>query len=227
MLYGGAAVRPQIERLRAGAHIVVGTAGRVQDMINKKQLKIQNLKYFILDEADEMLNMGFLDDIENILQSTNENKQMLFFSATMPPAILRVAKRYMKPGFEIVKVVSQELTTQNTQQLYFEVHERDKIEALTRIIDSSEDFYGIVFCRTKRECDQLASKLQARGYLTDALHGDVEQRQRERILNKFKKKKTKILVATDVAARGIDVNDLTHVVNFHIPQDPESYTHRI
>ena len=119
------------------------------------------------------------------------------------------------------------MTVENTEQLYFEVRERDKTEALTRIMDSSEDFYGIIFCRTKRECDRLASTLQSRGYMTDALHGDVEQRNRERILNKFKKKKTKILVATDVAARGIDVNDLTHVVNFHIPQDPESYTHRI
>lgn len=227
MLYGGAAVKPQIDRLRAGAHIVVGTAGRVQDMINKRQLKIQNLKYFILDEADEMLNMGFLEDIEEILKSTNEDKQMLFFSATMPRTILQVAKRYMKAGFEIVKVAAQQLTVKNTEQLYFEVRERDKTEALMRIMDSEEDFYGIIFCRTKRSCDQLASTLQARGYMTDALHGDIEQRNRERILNKFKKKKTKILIATDVAARGIDVDDLTHVVNYHIPQDPESYTHRI
>lgn len=155
-------MRPQIERLRAGAHIVVGTAGRVQDMINKRQLKIQNLKYFILDEADEMLNMGFLEDIESILKSTNEDKQMLFFSATMPKAILQVAKRHMKPGFEIVKVQTPQLTVENTEQLYFEVRERDKTEALTRIIDSSENFYGIIFCRTKRECDQLASTLQSR-----------------------------------------------------------------
>lgn len=155
-------MRQQIDRLRAGAHIVVGTPGRVIDMINKRQLKLGELDYFILDEADEMLNMGFLDDIEEILRACNDDKQMLFFSATMPRAILQVAKTYMNPEFEVVKVAAQQLTTTNTEQIYFEVRERDKVEALSRIIDSESEFYGIIFCRTKRECDQLAATLQSR-----------------------------------------------------------------
>lgn len=227
LLYGWASVGQQLWQLRQGPQIVVGTPGRVIDMINRGKLIIKELRYFILDEADEMLNMGFLEDIEEILWWTNPDKQMLFFSATMPRAILSIAKKFMQPDFEIVKVKAQQLTTTNTEQIYFEVRERDKTEALTRIIDSEEEFYAIVFCRTKRECDQLAGTLQARWYLTDAIHGDLEQRARERVLKKFKAKKTMILVATDVAARGIDVDDLTHVVNYHIPQDPESYTHRI
>jgi ATP-dependent RNA helicase DeaD len=226
VLYGGASMRQQISALRGGAQIVVGTPGRVMDLMNKNYLKINELSYFILDEADEMLNMGFLDDIEEILKSTNKDKKMLFFSATMPTQILKVAKTYMQE-FEVVKVAAQQLTANNTEQIYFEVRERDKVEALTRIIDSEKEFYGIVFCRTKRECDDLTASLQSRGYTADAIHGDHEQRTRERVLKKFKAKKTLILVATDVAARGIDVNDLTHVVNYHIPQDPESYTHRI
>lgn len=226
VLYGGASITQQISALRGWAQIVVGTPGRVMDMINKRHLKIKDLTYFILDEADEMLNMWFLEDIEEILKSTNEDKQMLFFSATMPRAILSVAKTYMKE-YEVVKVAAQQLTTANTTQIYFEVREHDKMEALTRIVDSEKEFYGIVFCRTKRECDDVTAKLQSRWYTADAIHGDHEQRTRERVLNKFKAKKTLILVATDVAARGIDVNDLTHVVNYHIPQDPESYTHRI
>lgn len=196
-------------------------------MIQRKKLVIDKLNYFILDEADEMLNMGFLDDIEEILQVTNPDKQMLFFSATMPKEILKVAKTYMQKDFEVIKVKTEQLTATNTEQIYFEVRENDKVEALTRIIDNEKEFYGIVFCRTKRECDELTNKLQSRGYRAEALHGDHEQKTRERVLHKFKKKQTLILVATDVAARGIDIDHLSHVVNYQIPQDPESYTHRI
>lgn len=174
-----------------------------------------------------MLNMGFLDDIERVLNQTNEDKQMLYFSATMPPAIKKIAEAYMKPGYEVVKTKAQQLTAKNVQQIYFQVSERDKVEALGRIIDMEEDMYAVIFCRTKIECDRLADTLRHRGYQADPLHGDMDQKNRERVMRKFKKKQISLLVATDVAARGIDVDDLTHVINYHIPGDPESYTHRI
>ncbi len=226
LLYGGAAMGTQIQALRQGVHLVVGTPGRVIDHLEKKRLNLSSIRYCVLDEADEMLNMGFLDEIEKILKAANPDKQMLCFSATMPPAIKKVAEKYMRE-YEMVKVEGQQLPGGNTEQIYVEVYERDKFEALCRIIDSTKELYGIIFCRTKRECDEIGSHLQSRGYLASALHGDMDQKERERILGRFKKKQAMILVATDVAARGIDVNNLTHVINYHIPQDPESYTHRI
>ena len=225
-VYGGQSMEQQLKRLKRGVDIVVGTPGRVQDHINRKSLKLENLKYMILDEADEMLNMGFVEDVENIMKSTPEDRITLLFSATMPNEILRIAKRYMK-GYELIAVKKQELTTDLTEQKYFQVAERDKFEALCRIIDVEKEFYGIVFCRTKRDVDQVSSHLGDRGYEADAIHGDISQSQRESVLRKFKTKRTNILVATDVAARGIDVNDLTHVINYALPQDPESYVHRI
>ena len=180
----------------------------------------------ILDEADEMLNMGFIDDIEEIFEQTPEQKKVLLFSATMPKPILNVAKKYMG-DYHLVSVKSQQLTTTQTTQLYFEVREGDKFEALCRIIDIEPDFYGIVFAKTKLDCDFLTTKLNERGYQAQGLHGDVQQKQRERILKAFKEKKTRILVATDVAARGIDVNDISHVINYSLPQDTESYVHRV
>ncbi len=226
-VYGGQSIELQIRQLKKGVDIVVGTPGRVQDLIDRKVLKLDKLEYFILDEADEMLNMGFVEDIEKILESTNKDKRMLFFSATMPKEILKIAENHMRKDYEIIKVESKELTTNLTDQIYFEVKQKDKFEALCRIIDLEPEFYGIVFCRTKNDVNELAGKLNDRGYDAGELHGDITQNHREVTLNRFKAKKLSILVATDVAARGIDVNDLTHVVNYAIPQEAESYVHRI
>jgi ATP-dependent RNA helicase DeaD len=206
--------------------IVVGTPGRILDHIKRKTLRLDAISHFVLDEADEMLNMGFIDDIEMILKATNTDKTTLLFSATMPREILNIAKRYMRE-YDVVSVRKQEMTTELTDQIYFEVNESDKFEALCRIIDMAEEFYGIVFCRTKNDVDQTAGRLMDRGYDAEGLHGDISQVQREKILSKFKKHHINILVATDVAARGIDINDLTHVINYALPQDPESYVHRI
>lgn len=225
-VYGGQSIDQQLRRLKSGVDIVVGTPGRLIDHLKRKSLKLDNVTHVVLDEADEMLNMGFREDIENILQYVNEERQMLLFSATMPNEILQIAKRFMG-DYDIVRVKKQQLTTNLTDQIYFEVHRNDKFEALSRIVDIEPSFYGIVFCRTKVDVDTVASKLIQRGYDADALHGDVSQHQRERILKKFKSKTINILVATDVAARGLDINDLTHVINYSLPQDPESYVHRV
>lgn len=225
-VYGGQSIDQQLRRLRSGVDIVVGTPGRLIDHLKRRSLKLDHVSHVVLDEADEMLNMGFREDIENILQYVNTDRQMLLFSATMPQEILQIAKRFMG-DYDIVRVKKQQLTTNLTDQIYFEVHRNDKFEALSRIIDIEEEFYGIIFCRTKVDVDTVASKLSSRGYESDALHGDVSQHQRERILKKFKSKKINVLVATDVAARGLDINDLTHVINYSLPQDPESYVHRV
>ncbi len=225
-IYGGQPIDRQIDRLKRGVDIVVGTPGRIMDHLERKTLNISKVKYVVLDEADEMLNMGFVEDIETILKSTPTDKRMLLFSATMPDNIMRLAKKYMR-DFEVVAAKRDAITQNNIQQIYFEVSQADKFEALFRIIDVEESFYGVVFCRTKLDADEITNKLINRGCRAEALHGDVSQGQRERILKKFKDKKITILVATDVAARGIDVDNLTHVINYSIPQDPESYVHRI
>lgn len=225
-IYGGTNIQHQIKKLREGIDIVVGTPGRVQDLLDRKRLHIDKIKYFILDEADEMLNMGFLEDIEKILEFTNDDKKMLFFSATMPKEIMKVAKSYMN-NYEVLAVKSREVTTNLTEQIYFEVRRNDKFEALSRVIDIEKEFYGIVFCQTKVDVNEVTWKLIERGYDADCIHGEISQNQREKVLGKFKKGNINILVATDVAARGIDVNNLTHVINYSLPQDPESYIHRI
>lgn len=194
--------------------------------MNRRTLKLGQISYLILDEADEMLNMGFIEDIEKIFQQTNDDKKVLLFSATMPRAILQVAKKYMGE-YKLIEVKTAQMTTTQTTQIYFEVRESDKFEALCRIIDLEPDFYGIVFCKTKLDCDFVTTKLNERGYQAQGLHGDVQQRQREKILKSFKEHSSTILVATDVAARGIDVNDITHVINYSLPQDTESYVHRV
>lgn len=224
-IYGGQSIQMQLKKLKQGVSIVVGTPGRLLDHISRKSLKLQNIKYFILDEADEMLNMGFIEDIEDILAQTPKEKRVMLFSATMPSRIKSLAQRYMS-DYEHVKTKTN-LTTNLTDQIYFEVSHKDKFEALCRIVDMEPKFYGIVFCRTKVDVDTLVSHLYDRGYLADALHGDISQDQREKVLNKFRRQKITVLVATDVAARGIDVNNLTHVINFAIPQNPEAYVHRI
>ena len=225
-VYGGQSIDIQRKLIKTGVDVVVGTPGRVIDLIERKLLKLNSLKYFILDEADEMLNMGFVEDIEKILTFTNEDKRMLFFSATMPDEIMKVAKTHMKE-YEVLAVKSRELTTDLTEQIYFEVNERDKFEALCRIIDLTKEFYGIIFCRTKTDVNEIVGRLNDRGYDAEGLHGDIGQNYREVTLKRFKTKKINILVATDVAARGIDINDLSHVINYAIPQEVESYVHRI
>ena len=224
-IYGGQSIDMQLRKLKRGISIVVGTPGRILDHIRRRTLKLHNIKYFILDEADEMLNMGFIEDIETVLEETPSEKRVLLFSATMPERIKKLAEKYMGK-YKHIKTKT-ELTTNLTDQIYFEIANKDKFEALCRIIDIEEAFYGLIFCRTKNDVDDLINRLLDRGYSADYLHGDISQAQREKTLGKFKKQQISILVATDVAARGIDVMNLTHVINFSIPQDPESYIHRI
>ncbi|MCK9425994.1 MAG: DEAD/DEAH box helicase [Ignavibacteriaceae bacterium] len=225
-IYGGQSYDIQLRRLKKGVDVIVGTPGRVMDLLKRKIFSLGKLSFVVLDEADEMLNMGFIDDIEEILSGANSERRTFLFSATMPDRISTLAKKYMK-NREIVKAKNAGQTITLTDQIYFEVRESDKLEALCRIIDTTNEFYGIVFCRTKNDVDFITSKLHDRDYDTEGLHGDISQAQREKILNKFKKKKTNVLVATDVAARGLDIDDLTHVINFALPQDPEAYLHRI
>lgn len=225
-IYGGASMNEQLRRLSKGADIVTGTPGRILDHIRRGSLRLDGIKYMVLDEADEMLNMGFIDDVEEIMQHTGDEKQILLFSATMPRRIIELSRNYMRQT-EILKVESANLTADLTEQIYFEVREGDKFDALTRIIDITPEFYGIVFSRTKVGVDELTNRLLERGYAAEGLHGDVTQSQREKILKKFRSKHINILIATDVAARGIDVMNLTHVINYSLPQDSESYVHRI
>lgn len=226
-VYGGQSIDIQIRNLKkGGVNIVVGTPGRIIDHLNRGTITLSHLKFMILDEADEMLNMGFIEDVETILASTPPERRVLLFSATMPREILHIAKKYMK-DHKVIKVQNETITTDLTDQIYFEVAEGDKFEALCRILDIEANFYGIIFCRTKHDVDSVTSRLSDRGYDAEAIHGDITQGQREKVLSKFKSKKLNVLIATDVAARGIDVNDLTHVINYSLPQDPESYVHRI
>ena len=225
-IYGGAAMSEQLRRLSRGVDIVVGTPGRVLDHIRRGTLKLDKVRFLVLDEADEMLNMGFVEDVEEIMGHTGEDRRVLLFSATMPERIIRLSEAYMR-NTEVLRVESQHLTADLTNQIYFEVREADKFDALTRIIDIEPDFYGIVFCRTKIGADEVATRLASHGYAAEGLHGDVSQAQREKILRKFRDRTVNILVATDVAARGIDVSNLSHVINYSLPQDSESYVHRI
>ncbi len=225
-IYGGQSMSLQLRSLRNGIDIVVGTPGRVLDHIWSGEMSLGKLSYFVLDEADEMLNMGFIDDVKEILSHTPDDKRTMLFSATMPREIVDIAKNHMRE-YDELKVESEQLTVSLTDQIYFEVNHSDKFEALCRLIDMEDDFYGLVFCRTKYDADKIANKLSRRGYDAGALHGNMSQVQRERMLNLFRKKRVNILVATDVAARGLDVHDLTHVINYALPQDPKAYIHRI
>jgi len=225
-VYGGQSIDQQLRRLKKGVHIVVGTPGRVIDHLKRKTLNLKDIEYLILDEADEMLNMGFIDDVEEIMKYTNPQKRILLFSATIPARIKALAKNYMG-DYEFITIDKQNPTVSLTEQIYYEVRPSDKFEALCRIIDIEENFYGLVFCRTKNDVDEVTSHLIERGYDADFIHGDISQSQREKTLNKFKKKHSNILVATDVAARGLDISNLTHVINYSLPHDSESYVHRI
>ena len=225
-IYGGQSYDTQLRHLKKGIDVVVGTPGRVIDHLNRKTMLIDKVSFVVLDEADEMLNMGFIDDIEDILSRTNSNRRTLLFSATMPDRIASLAKKYMGKR-EIIKTTNSGHTTDLTEQIYFEVKESDKLDGLCRIIDTTKEFYGLIFCRTKHDVDHVTSKLMDRGYDVEGLHGDISQNVRERILNKFKSKKINVLIATDVAARGLDIEELSHVINYALPQDPEAYLHRI
>jgi ATP-dependent RNA helicase DeaD len=225
-VYGGASIVDQLRKLRSGVEIVVGTPGRVIDHLERGSLDLAKIEYFILDEADEMLNMGFIEDIEAIFGRANPEARVLMFSATMPAQILSIASNFMGE-YEIVEEEARPEEPVLTEQFYWLVREDDKTEALVRLIDSTPNFYGLVFCQTKADADTVAKELDERHYQAAALHGDIAQSQREKILGRFRSKKTKILVATDVAARGIDIEGLTHVVNYALPYDGPTYTHRI
>ena len=228
LLYGGQSYNTEIAALRRKPQIIIWTPWRIKDHLAKKRLDISKIDYFVLDEADEMLNVGFKEEIDEILQTTPEDKKVLLFSATMPKEILNIAKKYMG-DYDLVSVKAKELTNINITQKYYSVDNHNKFEALCRVleIEKPENFYAIIFCQRKVDVDEVNSNLIAKGYKSVAIHGDVDQKQRERTLNKFKKWDVKILVATDVAARWIDVPDLSHVVNYSLPDNPETYTHRI
>ncbi|CAN5275210.1 hypothetical protein BH09ACT3_BH09ACT3_14960 [soil metagenome] len=225
-VYGGQAYGTQLSALRRGVHIVVGTPGRIMDHLEKGTLDLSELKYLVLDEADEMLKMGFAEDVETILADTPDDKQVALFSATMPAQIRRISQKYLHDPEEIT-VESTTTTSANTTQRYLVVSFPQKIDALTRILEVENFEAMIVFTRTKNETETVAEKLRARGYAATAINGDVVQAQRERTINQLKTGKLDILVATDVAARGLDVDRITHVVNYDLPIDTESYVHRI
>lgn len=225
-IYGGQPIERQIKALKKGVQIIIGTPGRVMDHIRRKTLKMDNVNTIILDEADEMLDMGFREDIEFILEYMPEKRQTLLFSATMSRPILNLTRRFQKNP-EFVKVVHQKMTVPEIEQIYFEVKEKMKLELLSRLVDIYNPKLSLVFCNTKRRVDALVTHLQVRGYLADGLHGDMTQKQRDRVMGKFRKGQIEILVATDVAARGIDVEDVEAVFNYDVPNDDEYYVHRI
>jgi len=225
-IYGGQPIERQIKALKMGVQIVIGTPGRIMDHIRRRTLKFKALKMIILDEADEMLNMGFREDIETILKDVPEDRQTILFSATMSKEILGITKKY-QTNPELVKIVHQQLTVPSIEQYYYNVPKGKKIEVLCRLLDTENPKRSIVFCNTKRQVDELVNELQLRGYLCDALHGDIKQHTRTQVMNALKKGKIDILIATDVAARGIDVDDVEGVFNYDLPQDEEYYVHRI
>jgi ATP-dependent RNA helicase DeaD len=226
-IYGGQPIERQIQGLRKGPQIIIGTPGRVLDHINRKTLSLKNITMVVLDEADEMLNMGFRDDIEAILQSTPEARQTLMFSATMPAQIQSLARRFQKNPVIIKIAHDTKLTTPSIEQFYFEIESFKKLDLFTRLIDIHNPKLSIAFCNTKRRVDELVADLRARGYEAEGIHGDLTQQKRNKVMERFRRGDIEILVATDVAARGIDVSNVEAVFNFEMPQDEESYVHRI
>ncbi|MDC0378663.1 DEAD/DEAH box helicase [Flavobacteriaceae bacterium] len=224
-VYGGASIENQIKAIRKGTHIIVGTPGRTKDLIKRKVLNFKSVNRVVLDEADEMLSMGFKDDLDFILDTTSENRQTLLFSATMSKEVRSISKRFMNDANEIT-VEKLNSGAKNVEHHVYNVNTRDKYDTLKRIADFNPDIYGIVFCRTRRETQDIANKFMNDGYNADAIHGELSQGQRDEVMSKFRNKSLQILIATDVAARGLDVDSLTHVVNYSLPDDPEVYTHR-
>ena len=226
-VFGGSDIEKQIRTIKKGVDIVVGTPGRIMDLMRRKVLKFDNVRYVVLDEADEMLNMGFVEDIETILEKTDDSRQTILFSATMPAGIKKIAQNYMHNDFKHVAVLSKQTTATSVKQFYYEVKPKDRFETLCRLIDVANIKTGIIFCRTKRSVDEVTEQMQQSNYNVEAMHGDLNQNHRLNTLRKFKKGTINFLVATDVAARGIDVENVTHVINYELPQDIESYVHRI
>ncbi|MBL4693979.1 DEAD/DEAH box helicase [Candidatus Gracilibacteria bacterium] len=224
-VFGGERIDIQLRALKRGPQIVVGTPGRVNDLIRRKALKVDNIKWLVLDEADEMLNMGFKEELDAILVTMPPEKQVYLFSATMNSQIRRIASNYMtKP--DDIKVEGADKATDNVQHFFYVVHEKDRYQALRRIADMNSDIHGIIFCRTRRETEQVAAQLISDKYSAEALHGEITQDKRTQAMNRFRQKKTQLLVATDVAARGIDVDKLSHVINYNLPESTEAYVHR-
>ncbi len=224
-IYGGASIQEQARDIKRGAQIIVATPGRMQDMINRKMVNISNIEYCILDEADEMLNMGFYEDINAILSHTPEEKNTWLFSATMPREVATIAKRFMKTPIEIT-VGHKNTGSKNVSHEYYLVNSRDRYAALKRLADANPDIFSVIFCRTKRDTQKVAENLIEDGYNAAALHGDLSQNQRDLVMKSFRNRQIQMLVATDVAARGIDVDDITHVINYQLPDEIETYTHR-
>lgn len=224
-VYGGASMEGQVRALSKGAQIVVGTPGRVRDLIHRRRLKVEQVMEVVLDEADEMLTMGFKEELDDILSNTPEDKQTLLFSATISPEVLRISKNYMHDP-ERISVAALNVAAEQVEHLSYMVQANDRYELLKRLADLHPDIYGIVFCRTRQNCREIATKLIEDGYNADALHGDLSQAQRDEVMSRFRSGHLQLLVATDVAARGLDVKNLTHVINFHLPDDPEVYIHR-
>lgn len=225
-VYGGTSIERQIKILQRGVNVVVGTPGRVIDHLNRKTLSLADVKIVVLDEADEMLDMGFIEDMETILKAIPSERQGLLFSATIPQPIMNIAKRYMKNP-EKIRANTKDVIVPKIRQIFYEVREPDKVNALSKLLDVEDPQLAIVFCHTKRDVDEVSLKLGQMGYNAGALHGDFTQARRDEVMGKFKAGMLDILVATDVAARGLDIKDVTHVINYSIPQNPDSYVHRI
>ena len=224
-VYGGTSIENQIKFIKKGVQIIVGTPGRTKDLINRRVLKLDIVNKVVLDEADEMLSMGFKEDLNYILDTTSKNRQTMLFSATMSKEVRSISKKYMKDAEEIT-VERLNSGAKNVEHHVYNVNSKDKYDTLKRIADFNPDIYGIVFCRTRRETQQIANKFMNDGYNADAIHGELSQSQRDDVMSKFRQKSLQILIATDVAARGLDVDSLTHVINYSLPDDPEVYTHR-
>ncbi len=226
-VYGSSSIENQIKDIKKGPEIVIGTPGRVKDLMKRRVLKVSEIKYFVLDEADEMLSMGFQEELEYIFEKTNNDRQVLLFSATMPKPILAMAKKYMSPEYRSVSVIADVKTAENITQDYYIVNDKTRVESMCRVMDYYNPSKSMIFVRTKRNADELVEKLQARGYSVDVIHGDITQGQRIQTLDKFKLGYFKYLIATDVAARGIHVDDVELVINYNLPESHEAYVHRI
>jgi ATP-dependent RNA helicase DeaD len=224
-VYGGASIENQIRQIKKGVQIVVATPGRLIDLIRRKAVRLSNVRYVVLDEADEMLSMGFQEDIDEILQQTPEDKHTWLFSATMPKAAERIARNYMTNPAEVT-IGSRNKSADNISHICYVIREKDRYAALKRLIDYAPDIFGLIFCRTRNETQSVAEKLMKDGYHAESLHGDLSQAQRDYVMRKFRERNLQILVATDVAARGLDVDDITHVINYNLPDESERYTHR-
>ncbi|MDI6602025.1 MAG: DEAD/DEAH box helicase [Thermoanaerobacteraceae bacterium] len=226
-VYGGTPIDRQIKALKKGIDIIVGTPGRVLDLLRRNVINLKDIHYLVIDEADEMLDMGFIDDIEDLIKQCNIDRQTMMFSATMPDEIRKLTKKYMKPDAKFISIVKNTMTVSTVDQYYYEIKQENRFESLCRILDVDEPSSAIIFCKTKKGVDELTEAMQERGYNVEGMHGDMNQSQRLNTLKKFREGNLDFLVATDVAARGIDVENITHVINYDMPQDVESYVHRV